>query len=76
MKSSIGAVKVFDSHIDLNGEIISEIGQLSEKTKDYAELHVEAHNGVKPARVIEVMNVLRVTRSGPIHFQAVSSWYR
>lgn len=73
MKSKQGIVKVFSERVLLNDESVSEIGNLSTLTNEFDELSVEAHEGVSPTKVIKVMDAIRVTWRGPIHFEAFAS---
>ena len=70
MDAKRAIVKIYDRRILLNGEPVSEIENLLKLTNEFDELSVEAHEGVSPAQVIKVMDAIRVTWRGPIHFEA------
>lgn len=73
MNTNIGIVKVYKSKLVLNDDIITDQQQLPALITKFQQLEVEAHERVSPARVIEVMNILRTTWRGAINFKAVTS---
>ena len=73
MKSKRAVVKVYDGQILLNDEPVSEIENLLNLSNDFDELSVEAHEGVSSAKVVTVMDAIRVTWRGAIRFEAFCS---